>query len=362
MNFPTAADSNVFNALVFTREAAMKPSAQPDLSASAPDGLLTLAFKQLPAPAMLTDVSGNIVWINQALCELSGYAAEELLGQTPALLQSGRHDGAFYQQLWDTLLAGRMWRGEVIDRRKDGVLYMAEQTVAPLRDAQGAISHFVAVQHDITRREAQRRHEHYLAYHDALTGLPNRAMLDDIARKAVSGALRSEQLLAMMFVDLDGFKSINDTLGHAVGDQLLAAVANRLQSGIRRSDTVARIGGDEFAVLMTALESRASAGLLAQKLLDALARPFQFRKRQFAIRASIGIAIFPADATSVDALLQHADQAMYQAKLLGGQRYQFLGAEPAQCPQPSTASSAHTQGGRPEQQGATIEHNAANRE
>lgn len=321
----------------------MKLHQPPDGSASALEGLLTEAFEQFPAPAMLTDSAGSILWANRALCELSGYAVEELLGHTPSLLRSGEHDAAFYQQLWDTVKAGRIWRGDVIDRRKDGTLYVAEEAVAPLRDAQGVIRHFVAVQHDITQREARREHEHYLAYHDVLTRLPNRAMLDETAQKAALSALRSGQLLAMMFLDLDGFKSINDTLGHYVGDQLLAAVAQRLQSGIRRSDTVARIGGDEFAVLMTDLDSRASAGLLAQKLLDALVHPFQFRKHQFTMRASIGIAIFPSDATSVDALLNQADQAMYQAKLLGGQRYHFFdpGHTPSQHQPAAAREEAH---------------------
>ncbi|RSZ61112.1 diguanylate cyclase [Massilia atriviolacea] len=337
----------------------MTPHQQADGSASAPDGLLTEAFAQFPAPAMLTDSEGNILWANRALCELSGYAVEELLGHTPSVLRSGRHDAAFYRQLWDTVRAGRIWRGDVIDRRKDGTLYVVEEAVAPLRDAQGAIRHFVAVQHDITQREARREHEHYLAYHDVLTRLPNRAMLDDIAQKAALSALRSEQPLAMMFLDLDGFKAINDTLGHHVGDQLLAAVAQRLQSGIRRSDTVARIGGDEFAVLLADLDSRASAGLLAQKLLDALARPFQFRKHRFTIRASVGIAIFPSDATSIDALLNQADQAMYLAKLQGGQRYHFFDQGDAQRRKKPAAPRQETHG--PDKPGQAHKPEAASR-
>ncbi|MDQ1831646.1 sensor domain-containing diguanylate cyclase [Massilia scottii] len=294
------------------------------LSTAALDGLMTQALIQFPAPVMITDDTGNILWVNQALCDMSGYAAAELLGRTPALLKSGSQDPAFYQQLWNTIRGGRVWRGEIVDRRKDGSQYIAEEVVAPLRDELGAVRHFVAVQHDITERESRRKREHYLAYHDILTSLPNRAMLQEIAQKAVSGAVRSEQLIAMMFLDLDGFKSINDTLGHYIGDQLLVAVAERMQSGVRQSDTIARIGGDEFAVLITALDSRATVAPLAQKLLDTLARPFSLRGHQFCIRASIGIAIFPSDAADVESLLRCSDRAMYQAKLLGGQRYRFF--------------------------------------
>ncbi|WP_166878625.1 sensor domain-containing diguanylate cyclase [Massilia mucilaginosa] len=335
VNFREASRSKLFLAVVCGRTAVAKPTMHTVLSTAALDGLMTQALVEFPTPVMITDDAGTILWVNQALCDLSGYAAAELLGHTPALLKSGSQDGAFYQQLWNTIRDGRVWHGEMVDRRKDGSHYIAEEVVAPLRDEQGVVRHFLAVQHDITERESRRKREHYLAYHDLLTGLPNRAMLQDIAQKAVAGAMRSEQLIAMMFLDLDGFKSINDTLGHYIGDQLLVALAERMQSGVRHSDTVARIGGDEFAVLIPSLENRATAAPLAQKLLDTLARPFSLRGHQFCIRASIGIAIFPSDAADVESLLRCSDRAMYQAKLLGGQRYRFF--EPGTTQDPSDA-------------------------
>jgi diguanylate cyclase (GGDEF)-like protein/PAS domain S-box-containing protein len=285
--------------------------------------LLAHALTHVANPIFITDQSGKIVWVNEAFCQVSGYTAEEALGSTPAMLQSGRQSPASHADMWQTIRSGRVWHGEVVDQRKDGSTYRADEVITPLRDAKGAVSHFIAVQHDITQREKEYQHERYLAYHDQLTGLPNRAMLRDIQQKVLAHAMRTQQLVAFMFVDLDGFKPVNDRLGHNVGDHLLAAVADRMRTGIRQSDTIARVGGDEFAVLVSGLDGRETAELLARKLLDALSRPFVMRGEKFSISASIGIAMFPADGANGDALLVHADRAMYQAKLLGGNRSCF---------------------------------------
>jgi diguanylate cyclase (GGDEF)-like protein len=297
---------------------------EPPSAVSPPiEALLAQAITRVGNPIFITDRNGMIIWVNDAFCQLSGYAEDEMLGSTPSMLQSGAQSPSFYANLWRTILDGRIWRGEVIDQRKDGSLYLADEVITPLRDPEGAVSHFVAVQHDVTEREKEVQHERYLAYHDQLTGLPNRTMLRDIGQQTLAHAMRSQQVVALMFLDLDGFKPVNDRLGHAVGDLLLAAVAERMRASIRQSDTIARVGGDEFAVLVGGLDEREAAQALAHKLLAALARPFVLRGETFSISASIGIATFPADGANCETLLANADTAMYQAKLAGGNRCCF---------------------------------------
>lgn len=211
-----------------------------------------------------------------------------------------------------------------MEARKDGSRYTVDETITPLRDGGGAVRYFVAVQQDVTQRELAHQHDRYLARHDVLTGLPNRAMLREIVQKAIFNASRTKQLVAIMFVDLDGFKPVNDQYGHAVGDQLLTAVAERLRSGVRQSDTVARVGGDEFVALATGIDNRDGATGLARKLLDSLAAPFAVLGKRLVIGASVGIAMFPSDGADGDTLINNADQAMYRAKLGGGQRHEFF--------------------------------------
>ena len=301
----------------------MMPSQASDYFSTALQPLLAQAISQLASPMMITDDAGKIVWVNHAFCDLSGYGPDEILGHTPSLFKSGRQVPEFYSHLWQTIRAGKVWQGQVVDQRKDGSQYTAEVIITPLRDEDGVVRHFIALQHDITERERVHDRDRYLAYHDDLTGLPNRAMLREIEQKAISHALRSDQLLAMLFLDLDGFKHVNDTLGHLVGDQLLTALAERLQAGIRQSDTVARVGGDEFAILLTDIDKPETAERTAHNLLSSLARPFLVRGHRLSVGASIGIALFPSDSRNAATLLDHADQAMYQAKLQGGQRFQL---------------------------------------
>lgn len=285
--------------------------------------LLAKAITHLATPVFITDELGKIVWVNDAFCQLSGYAAEEVLGHTPAMLQSGQHGDGFYEHMWQTVRAGQVWHGEVVDQRKDGSRYTADEIISPLRENDGHVTHFIALQHDITQRERATKQEHYMAYHDLLTGLPNRAMFNLLQQKAIAQANRTQQLMAVMFIDLDGFKPVNDTLGHRAGDQLLAAVGERLRSSIRQSDTIARVGGDEFAMLVPGLEDAETADMLARKVTVNLARPFSLRGERIQIHASVGIALFPSHGADGETLLAHADKAMYQAKLQGGNRHVF---------------------------------------
>ncbi|MES2534819.1 MAG: sensor domain-containing diguanylate cyclase [Pseudomonadota bacterium] len=285
--------------------------------------LLAQALTATANAIFITDQAGRIVWTNNAFSRLSGYSREDAIGCTPAILQSGQQSQTFYRHLWQTIHAGKVWQGEVVDQRKDGSPYTVDEVITPLFDKQGRITHFIAIQHDITRQKQESDHDRYLASHDVLTGLPNRAHFLDVQQQAIWHARRTQHMLATLFLDLDKFKPINDTLGHHIGDQLLAAVAERLRAAVRQADVVARIGGDEFAILLTSLPSTDIATTLARKLLDTLSRPFVLRGQKIEISASIGIALYPADGDDPQALLMHADKAMYQAKCAGGNRYQL---------------------------------------
>ena len=285
--------------------------------------LLAKALTSTATAIFITDARGQIVWANDAFHRLSGYSPEDIIGHTPAILQSGKQDDSFYAQLWQTILAGNVWQGEVIDQRKDGSLYTVEEIITPLLNEQGAITHFIAIQHDITLRKQESEHDRYLAYHDALTGLPNRALFISVQNNAISRAKRTQHALATLFLDLDNFKPVNDTHGHHIGDQLLVAVADRMRAAVRESDLVARFGGDEFGILLTDLVDRNVIASLARKLLDTLRMPFMLRGQKLQISASIGVAIYPADGEESETLLINADKAMYQAKLQGGNAYRL---------------------------------------
>jgi diguanylate cyclase (GGDEF)-like protein/PAS domain S-box-containing protein len=288
--------------------------------------LQSVALSSAANAIFITDHEGNIEWANAAFTQLSGYSLEELLGRTPRILNSGVQDRLFYAGLWRTMQSGKVWIGEVVERRKDGQLYVVQQTVTPLLGEDGQLSHFVAIHEDITaRKEAEARVQH-LAFHDPLTDLPNRALFQNRIPPALAHAHRNQNLVALHFLDLDGFKMVNDTLGHALGDALLKQVAGRLQGCLRSSDTVARLGGDEFAILQTDLHRVEGAAVLARKILDALAEPFYLGGQVVQMSASIGITVYPHDEREPAQLLQNADLAMYHAKREGKNNFQFYTA------------------------------------
>ncbi|MGZ3241090.1 MAG: diguanylate cyclase domain-containing protein [Burkholderiaceae bacterium] len=289
--------------------------------------LMAQALASAANPIFITDEVGQVIWVNNAFVRLSGYTPEDAIGRTPAFLQSGRQSHAFYSKMWQTIMAGQVWKGEVVDQRKDGSSYAVEEVITPLFDKEGVITHFLAIQHDVTERKKESEHDHYLAYHDVLTGLPNRAFFLDVQQKAISHAKRSQHMIATLFLDLDGFKPINDEFGHHMGDQLLVAVAERLRATVRQADAVARFGGDEFAVLITDIVDVNIAATLSHKLNDILSKPFVLRGQKFNIHASVGIAIYPTDGENPETLLANADKAMYQAKYRGGNNFQFYDAK-----------------------------------
>jgi diguanylate cyclase (GGDEF)-like protein/PAS domain S-box-containing protein len=290
------------------------------------EALLASALASVANAIFITDPAGRIRWANRAFSQLSGYTIEEVLGHTPALMKSGMQREAFYADLWRTILAGKAWRGSLVDRRKDGELYTVEQTITPLLDELGVITHFIAIQHDPMPRGPSEEQDHYLARHDALTGLPNRLHFREIERQQLEYARASGHPFALMFLDLDKFKEVNDSFGHCTGDQLLLAVAERLTRAIRKSDTVARFGGDEFAILLSELPDQHILTALAEKLNRAMAQPFVVGDKTVGISASIGAAIYPADGNEPDDLMRKADEAMYGVKKRGGNGHQFYDA------------------------------------
>jgi diguanylate cyclase (GGDEF)-like protein/PAS domain S-box-containing protein len=295
----------------------------------AQDAILKLssAIEQTADSVVITNLEGTIEYVNPAFERNTGFRREEAVGQTPRIVKSGEHDAAFYKRLWGTILRGDVFRDVLVNRRKDGSLYYEEKTITPLKNTKGEITHFVSTGKDVTERmEAQQRLDR-LAYYDTLTGLPNRNLFRDRLRHALERAQRSTRPVAVLVLDLDNFKTINDSLGHEVGDQLLKAVAERLRESVRGEDTVARLGGDEFVLVLEGVGPAQDVAGAAQKLLDALAPPFELDGHEVFAGASIGIAMSPSDGGDADILLKNADTAMYRAKERGRNIYQFYTAD-----------------------------------
>lgn len=281
---------------------------------------------------LITDLQGRIVWANHAFSELTGYEFEELVGkELSTLLNSGHQDSAFYERLWGTILSGKTWHGELINRRKDGSLYHDETSITPVRDRNQQITHFVAVKQDVSARKEHEEHLKNLAFYDPLTQLPNRRLLHDRLVHAQASCSRSGRHGALMFLDLDNFKPLNDEYGHDVGDLLLAEAARRLTACVRKEDTVSRFGGDEFVVLLKDLDRDHAAAVsqatgIAEKIRAALAEPYPLHLLQsrddiedieHRCTSSIGISLFADAGTSADEILRQADVAMYRAKSAG---------------------------------------------
>ncbi|RZL33289.1 MAG: diguanylate cyclase, partial [Rubrivivax sp.] len=271
--------------------------------------LTALVFEHSAQGIIVTDAQANVVAVNRAYCDMTGYPEKELLGRNPRLQQSGRHDAAFYREMWRTLNQVGQWQGEIWNRRKSGEAYPAWQNISVIRDRKGRVLRYVAIVSDITPVKAIQDRLDHLAHHDALTGLPNRLHFMPSLEQALARAERSKGRVSLMFVDLDHFKSVNDTLGHAAGDQLLIEVARRLCTSVRAEDLVARLGGDEFVVLLERLGDRDEAAQVASKLLAALEVPVPSGGQLIRPQASMGIAIYPGDGRTPSELLRAADDA-----------------------------------------------------
>ncbi|MBI3433215.1 MAG: PAS domain S-box protein [Hydrogenophilales bacterium] len=289
-------------------------------------GLAAKVFEQSGEGIMITDAGLNIIMVNQAFTAITGYSETETYGRSPRMLASGRHDRAFYGAMWEAIAMQGRWQGEVWNRRKDGGLYPEQLSIIRVLDAQGEVTHYIGIFSDITRHKEAQAHIQRLAHFDPLTGLPNRALLNDRISHELSGAQRNRTQMAILFVDLDHFKNVNDTLGHRIGDELLITVAARLKTVVREVDTVSRQGGDEFILILPGTDANGAAHV-AEKLLEAVAQPYQIEGFELSVTLSIGIALYPADGDDFDALSKCADAAMYRAKHDGRNTYRFFTTE-----------------------------------
>ena len=275
----------------------------------------------------ITDPERRILAVNRAFQEITGYGATEVLGQTPAILKSGRQDEHFYRQMWDAIERTGRWRGEIWNRRKNGEEYPEWLSISAIRNDRGELTHYVGVFADITEIRASQRQLEYMAHHDPLTGLPNRTLLTDRLKHTLQRCERMNLQCALLFIDLDNFKHVNDTLGHAIGDQLLVSVAQLIRRTLRISDTVARLGGDEFVIVLDPMDKSLPSSVVAQKIIDALASGYMVESHEICISASIGIALYPGDGGDEDTLLRNADAAMYQAKAHGRNAFHYYAPE-----------------------------------
>ncbi|MES9829918.1 MAG: EAL domain-containing protein [Candidatus Thiodiazotropha sp.] len=272
---------------------------------------------------MITDLDGNIINVNRAFTSITGYQRTEIIGQNPRIFKSGLHHAEFYTTMWNSILQNGSWRGEINNRRKNGEIYPAWETISTVHDDKQVASHFVSVFSDISPIKETQEKLDFLAHHDPLTGLPNRILLNDRMQHAINRTNRDQSIMAVMFLDLDRFKNINDTLGHPVGDDLLLEVSKRLRETLREIDTISRQGGDEFLLILEDIRETENLVEMATKILGVFHKPFILTDRELVITASLGISIYPNDAQDVTTLIRNADAAMYRAKENGRNRFWF---------------------------------------
>lgn len=277
----------------------------------------------------ITDANANIIRVNRAFSDITGYSAEEVLGKNPNIMKSDRHDKFFYSEMWQQLLHTGTWAGEIWNQRKNGEVYPKSITITAVKNEQHEITHYVAIFSDITERKQNEEEIHSLAFYDALTKLPNRRLFLDRFQVALNASARHNDYGAVLFMDLDRFKLLNDTLGHDYGDLLLIEVGVRIKSCVRDTDTVARLGGDEFVVLMEASsddrdEATRKVRLVAEKIHEALAQPYTLKAHEYHSSPSIGISLYHGHDESCETVLKHADIAMYQVKMSGRNAVRFF--------------------------------------
>lgn len=273
---------------------------------------------------MITDAAGTIIEVNATFTNISGYSREEAVGQKPRILQSGRHGAEFYAAMWKSLLEEDYWCGEIWNRRKNGEVYAETLTISAVRDNTGKTLNYVGLFADITPMKEHQQHLEHIAHYDALTGLANRVLLADRLQQAMNQSQRRNESLAVVYLDLDGFKTVNDTHGHEVGDQLLITVAQGMKDALREGDTLARIGGDEFVAVLVDLEQMTDCEPILARLLGAASEPITVNNIVLQVSASIGVTLYPLDGADAEQLMRHADQAMYIAKQAGKNCYHLF--------------------------------------
>ncbi len=272
---------------------------------------------------LVTDADVRIVEVNQSFVRITGYEREDVLGKKPSLLRSGHQDEAFYAEMWKVLTEQDFWSGEVWNRRKDGEVYVERLTISVVRDRRGEISHYAGIFADITPVKENEQRLERIAYYDALTGVPNRNLLADRMDQALAQTRRASTMMAVCYMDLDGFKLINDSYGHGAGDQLLVEMTRRVSACMRGGDSLVRLGGDEFVLLMLGFSQAYECERSIRRLLDVIAQPVLIESRNLVVTASLGVTLYPKDKGTPETLLRHADQALYQAKRDGKNGYAF---------------------------------------
>lgn len=278
--------------------------------------LAASVFAHAHESILITDAQGQIIDVNPTFCETTGFGRDEVLGRNPRILQSGRQSRDFYAEMWRCLGSTDYWRGELWNRRKTGEEYCQLITITAARDEGSAVSHYIGIASDITTIKENQARLEWMAHYDALTQLPNRTLLADRMRVAQAQSIRSGEMLAVVYLDLDGFKPVNDSLGHQAGDTLLIQVAARLRQGVRGGDTVSRLGGDEF-VLLLRVSSEEECEMTLTRIQASLDVPYYLESKSVTISASVGYTLYPEDDGDLDGLLRHADHAMYEAKQAG---------------------------------------------
>ncbi len=300
-------------------------------SSSLPPALAQRILKHATEAVAVTDADLRILWVNEAYTRITGYSLEEIRGRTPRVLRSGHHDEAFYNRITETLRTDGSWEGEIWRRRKNGEIFPAMLTLTAIRDKAGNITHMFDFFNDIGEFKTRQQRVEFLVSHDALTELPNRYLLKDRLESGLSRAARHKSMMALLFMDLDNLKTVNDNHGHLAGDALLRTVAERLRLTVRESDTVARVSGDEFVVLLEDMKREQDAMPVVRKIFDALRSPILYESELLICSASIGIACYPIHGEYAERLLVNADTAMYRAKRSGGDACCMWSADEIAC-------------------------------
>lgn len=290
-------------------------------------GLAALVFSEVSDGVLVTDASARILDVNPAFCKITGYTREEVIGRNPRMMKSDRHDPTFYAAMWRSLQVEGRWQGEVWDRRKSGELYAKWLSITAVRNSLGAVTHHVGIFSDITHVKEGDDCVEQATHTDGLTGLPNRVLFRERLRRGMMGARLRSAMLAVLFLDIDDFQRINGGLGHRAGDELLHAVGERISAVLRETDTVARLSEDEFAIVLADVDDPTDVAIVARKLVGTFCEPFRVANQDVSVTASVGVALFPDDASDMESLLRDADVAMYHAKQAGRDTYRFFSAD-----------------------------------
>lgn len=314
------ADGNITALLGLTRDITERKQAEEHLK------LAARVFSDAHEGILITDASATIIDVNPTFCEITGYSREEVIGRNPSMLQSGKYGPEFYREMWQALREAQHWQGELWNRKKSGELFAEWLTVSALGDADGNVTHYIGLFSDVTQTKQQQQLLELFAHYDPLTRLPNRILFADRLNQAIAHSKRDRSMLAICFLDLDGFKPVNDQFGHDVGDRVLVEVADRIKNAIREEDSVSRHGGDEFTLLLGDVDSIEECEQAIMRIHRAIAQPYLIGDQPISVGASSGFTVFPLDDADADALLRHADHAMYQAKLAGKNRCQLFDA------------------------------------